>query len=61
MSESEIFSGTLTFTKPPEWEWSVFGKNSDGTNLMIVYVHSRPPFWKRLIMRFFLGSKWRRK
>ena len=44
-----------------DWAWSVFGTNKDGIDYIIVYGARRPPLWKRLIMRFLLGSTWERE
>lgn len=40
----------------PHWHWDVFG----GREIVVQGLFKQPPLLKRLVMRFFLGSKWRR-
>jgi hypothetical protein len=37
------------------WEWTVFG----GAEL-VVKLMTKPPLWRRVLTRIFLGSKWKK-
>ncbi len=40
------------------WDWHIFGRTPEGYDYAFVGGVRRPPLWKRLILRFFLGSTW---
>lgn len=51
LGDSNSFKLTLCY----QWEWNVFGNGE-----LVVRLARNSPFWRRIITRIFLGSKWKR-